>query len=339
MTEINAFDEAIMFTDIHYGLKHNSRVHNQDCEDFLLWMIDLAKKRGIKTCFFLGDYHHHRASVNVSTLNYMVSGLKLLNDNFDRVYFIVGNHDLFYREKREIHSLPMALQFPNITVVDHNIVEGNIAVLPWLVAEEWKAVQKIDAKYVFGHFELPRFKMNAMVEMPDHGGLQCEHFTKPDLVFSGHFHKRQQRGNVVYIGNPFGHNYADAWDFERGCAILKWGGDVEFVDYTDGPRYISLNLSTLIDKADEYLTPKTYAKVLLDIDITYEEACFLRDTYLENYKIRELKLVPIRDEEGNTVATGDIKFQTVDQIVTSQLAEVQSDTFDTQRLIQIYNEL
>ncbi len=31
-------------------------------------------------------------------------------------------------------------------------------------------------KYVFGHFELPYFKMNAMVEMPDVGGIQTDHF-------------------------------------------------------------------------------------------------------------------------------------------------------------------
>jgi hypothetical protein len=29
---------------------------------------------------------------------------------------------------------------------------------------------------MFGHFELPHFKMNAMVEMPDHGELKVENF-------------------------------------------------------------------------------------------------------------------------------------------------------------------
>ena len=333
------FEKAICFSDIHFGLRHNSREHNQDCEDFVRWMIGQAKDRGCETCFFLGDWHHHRASVNVSTLNYTVSCLELLNDNFNKVYFIAGNHDLYYKEKREIHSLPMAKRFPNIVMVDEPFVDGNVAVLPWLVGEEWKQVPKMNVKYIFGHFELPHFKMNAMVEMPDHGGIKAEMFEKPDLVFSGHFHKRQQKGKVHYIGNPFGHNYADVWDFDRGCMVLEWDGEPEFINYEDGPRYISVSLSELIDNADKYLTTKTYAKVLLDINISYEEANFLRETFIDNYKIRELKLVPQREEEDMEIKPGEIKFETVDQIVTAQLAEIESDNYDKQKLINIYEEL
>jgi hypothetical protein len=41
---------------------------------------------------------------------------------------------------------------------------------------------------MFGHFELPKFKMNAMVEMPDHGLLNETHFANQTQVFTGHFH-------------------------------------------------------------------------------------------------------------------------------------------------------
>lgn len=334
-----AFDKAMVFTDLHYGLKHNSQQHNQDCEDFIKWMIDLAKKENCDTALFLGDYHHHRASVNVSTLNYMVRGLKLLNDNFNKVYFIVGNHDMFYREKRDMHSLPMASQFENIIVVDEQIVENNIAVVPWLVKDEWNDVLNLNVKYIFGHFELPHFKMNAMVEMPDNGGLKAEHLQTPELVFTGHFHKRQKRDNVCYIGNPFGHNYADAWDFERGCMILEWDKEPQFYNYPYGPRYISVTLSDLIDNADSYLTPSTHAKVLLDIDISYEEANFLRETFIEKYNIRELKLVPQREDIEFEETTGNISFKTVDQIVNAEIREIESETFDTNKLLTIYNEL
>lgn len=334
-----AFKKAAIFGDIHYGLRHNNRTHNQDCENFLKWMIDRAHSKGAETCIFLGDYHHHRASVNVSTLNYMVSGLRMLNDSFEKTYFIVGNHDLFYREKREIHSLPMAEEFPNIVIANEIIVEDGIAVVPWLVGDEWKSLGKIPCKYMFGHFELPHFKMNAMVEMPDHGGLNADHFQNPEIVFTGHFHKRQQSGRVHYVGSPFGHNYADAWDFDRGFCTLEWGGEPEYHNWPDGPRYISTTLSKLIDNADQYLQKNTYAKVLLDIDITYEEATFLRETFMNDYDIREIRLVPQRKDAEEFEAVGEIKFQTVDQIVLEQLAEIESDTYNTQKLVEIYNSL
>ena len=74
---------------------------------------------------------------------------------------------------------------------------------------------------MFGHFELPYFKMNAMVEMPDVGGIQTDHFAGCGQVFSGHFHKRQMMKNVTYMGNSFPHNYADAWDDDRGMMVLE----------------------------------------------------------------------------------------------------------------------
>ena len=115
------FDKAVVFTDIHLGNKNNSRLHNQDCEDFIIWMIEEAKKRGITKCIFMGDWHHHRATINVSTLNYTVSNLRRLNDSFEQVIMIMGNHDLYYREKREIHSIPMADEYPNIRIVNEEI--------------------------------------------------------------------------------------------------------------------------------------------------------------------------------------------------------------------------
>ena len=81
----NLFKHAAVFTDIHVGLKHNSRRHNDDCMNFIDWFIMEEKKRKAETCLFLGDFHHHLSSINVSTLNYTMRYLKKLNDNFDDI--------------------------------------------------------------------------------------------------------------------------------------------------------------------------------------------------------------------------------------------------------------
>jgi len=41
------FKRAACFTDIHFGLKGNSRVHNDDGEAFCYWFIEQAKAHGI----------------------------------------------------------------------------------------------------------------------------------------------------------------------------------------------------------------------------------------------------------------------------------------------------
>ena len=192
------FKNVAVFTDIHFGLKHNSRLHNNDCIHFLEWFIKEAKQRGCETCIFMGDWNHHRASINVSTLNYSMTAFSLLSKAFDDVYFIVGNHDLYYKEKREINSIPMAELYPNIHLIDEITTMKDVAVIPWLVGDEWKQISDIKSKYLFGHFELPSFYMNALVKMPDHGDLKPEHFKHQEYVFSGHFHKRKAEHGALF---------------------------------------------------------------------------------------------------------------------------------------------
>jgi len=274
------FNKVACFTDIHFGNKNNSRQHNDDCERFIYWFIEQAKAAGCETCIFLGDWHHHRSSVNVSTLNYTVPNIKRLSEAFENVYMIMGNHDLYYREKREIHSVPYADLHENVHIINDNMIERDgVTLVPWLVEEEWKKMTKLKSRYVFGHFELPNFKMNAMVTMPDHGGLKAEDFTGPEYVFSGHFHKRQYNKNVHYLGSPFAHNYADAWDDERGMMILEWDGEPQYINWPDGPKYRTLPLSKLIDNPDYYLSENTYCRVTLDVPISYEEANFIKETF------------------------------------------------------------
>ena len=181
----NLFDKAAVFTDIHYGLKQNSHQHLKDCNNFVDWFITEAKLREAETCFFLGDWHHHRASINIATMNATIKDLKKLNDNFSKVYFITGNHDLYYREKRDLNSVEFARDLENFVMVDEHFCEDGVAIIPWLVGDEHKLLNKVDCKYMFGHFELPYFKMNAMVEMPDHGGITAKDLSNPEYVFSG----------------------------------------------------------------------------------------------------------------------------------------------------------
>src|SRR5210317_1635616 len=226
MTQL--FKKAAVFTDIHFGLKSNSKIHNDDCERFVDWYIEQAKANGCDVGIFTGDWHHNRSALNLTTMDASLRSLEKLGNAFDNFYFFPGNHDLYYKDKREIHSVVFGKHVPGVTVVNEPMVIDDVALIPWLVGEEWKNVVKMKCRYMFGHFELPHFKMNAMVEMPDHGELKKEHFGHYDKVFSGHFHLRQVKNNINYIGNAFPHNFSDAGDADRGCMILDWDGEPEY---------------------------------------------------------------------------------------------------------------
>jgi DNA repair exonuclease SbcCD nuclease subunit len=335
------FKKAAVFTDIHFGLKSNSKIHNQDCEDFVDWYIEQAKANGCETGIFCGDWHHNRNSLNLTTMDATIRSMEKLGKAFDQFFFFDGNHDLYYKDKRDVNSTAFAKHIPGITFVDEITTIEDVTIVPWLVGDEWKKLRKLKSKYVFGHFELPSFYMNAMVQMPDHGELRAEDFKNQSYVFSGHFHKRQKQGKVHYIGNAFPHNYADAWDDDRGMMILDKENDAEpeYINWVDCPKYRTIKLSQLIDEKDTLLKSRMYLRVTLDLPVSYEEASFIKETFINDYDCREITLIPHKQLEEINTELDIAQFESVDQIVSNEILAIDSDNFDKAMLLDIYNGL
>jgi DNA repair exonuclease SbcCD nuclease subunit len=322
------------------GAKSNSTVHLQDCEDFIDWFIAEAKEAGCETAIFLGDWSHNRNSMNLYTLDTSIRCLEKLGSAFEQFFWFPGNHDLFYKDKRDIHSSIFGRHIPGVTVVEGVTTLNDVTLVPWLVGDEWKTMRNVKSRYVFGHFELPKFFMNAMVQMPDHGELRAEDFVGPEYVFSGHFHKRQQNNNVIYIGNAFPHNFSDTWDDDRGMMTMEWGGQPEYKAWPDAPKFRTIKLSELIDRKDEIMLSKMYLRVNLDIDISFEEANYIKETFIKDYDIREISLVQDKSNlEGSYEDTPDAKFESIDTIVSEQLVNIDSGQYDKKILLDIYNDL
>ena len=336
---MNLFKRAIFFTDIHFGLKSNSRTHNQDCLDFVDFVIKTGKEQNCETCVFLGDWHNNRASLQIGTLNYSVQAIDKLSAAFDQIIFIPGNHDEHYRDTREMNSVVWAKKYENVRFFDEITTVDDVCITPWLVGDEHKQIKKIEAKYMFGHFELPSFYMNAMVQMPDVGDLHRDDL-KCETVFTGHFHKRQTNKNITYIGNAFPHNYADVGDDDRGCMILDWGKDPVYIAWPDAPKYRKFRLSEILEDTDQLLLSNMYCRVEIDVDISYEEATFIKEQFIPQYNLRELSLIQRTDiEEHAQTFDGEVNFESVDSIVTSHLTQLETAQYDRQLMLDIYRNL
>lgn len=340
------FENVICFTDLHFGEKQNSRTHNEDCLEFLDWVIETAKERNIKECVFLGDWHHSRRSINVETLSYSMQGLKKINDYFDNIWFLEGNHDLYFRETREISSVSVVESFDNIHLIKSPTVlefsEGNVALIPWLVEDEWKQLKNTQYKYVFGHFELPTFLLNAMMEKPDTGELNKEHFKNCSYVFSGHFHKRQNKKNVHYIGNAFPHNFNDVDDNDRGLMILEWDNAPEFINWPNCPSYRRWNIEDVKDDPENTIgdLKKIHAEIFYSDSMSYSQACSMRDDLYENNDFRNIILKKIKSDENHDGEEIEATTVTsVDSLVIEQLQTIDSEKYDTNMLVDEYNSL
>jgi hypothetical protein len=83
-----------------------------------------------------------------------------------------------------------------------------------------------------------------------------------------------------------------------------------------------------------------HVRVQLDIEISYEEANFIKETFVKDYQLREMALIPNKNAAVDTdMAPGDVKFESVDQIVTDQLTNIESEFYDNKLLLDIYKTL
>jgi hypothetical protein len=336
----NLFKKAFFFTDIHFGRNANSPVSLNDNLEFLRWAIDEAKTQGAETCIFGGDWHDNRHSLHISTLNASIEGLQLLNDAFGSIHFLPGNHDLFYRDKRDTSSIEFARYLPNINLIRQPTTIGNVTLLPWLVGDEHKRIKTKQSRYTFAHLEMPGFLMNAKVEMPESAhAVQAVSFADQEHVFTGHFHMRQVQNNVCYTGNVMPFTFSDNWDADRGMMILEWGKDPQFFAWPGQPLFRTMRLSELLENPGKYLTQNLTARVTLDLELSYDEAQIVRDEFVKDFSLRKMELVHQTTQATEDTFSHDVVFQSVDQIVIDGLLSVSRKGFNPDLLVDIYKAL
>lgn len=342
------YKKVAMFTDIHFGRQNNSEIHNQDCLDYIDWFCENVKSdKDIDCVFFLGDWHEHRSSINGITLHYSFEGAKKLNDLGLPIYFIVGNHDLYYRNSRDVFTTVVFNGLNNFILVDEPIVlkQNKCVLAPYLFENEYEEFfNKYDDFEVFaGHFEFKGFVLtgehNIKMDGPD-----PENYKKYKRIFSGHFHKRQKAGNICYIGNTFPADFSDANDLDRGMAIYNFEDDtLKFINWEDCPKYVKVKLSEIVKKPKKFASSKSRIKVLVDKDINIVESNEIKKYFFENYGIREMVLeeqlsfdVELSEEEKEI---NDMELESVESIIEELLKRIKSDKIDQDKLIKIYKSL
>lgn len=341
-----------MFTDIHWGARGNSVQHNQDNLDYLDWFI-AHMDSDVTHIGFLGDWFEHRNAINVQSLQMCTEGIRKLDQLGIPIIFLTGNHDLYRRHTRDVHSLNIFGELKNVTLVDKPtwfVGDKKLLALPYLFENEYLGlVDHVDkADVVLGHLEFKGFVLTGYNTIMEHGP---DHrlFSKPKKVFTGHFHKRQTIDNIVYIGNTFPTNFGDASDNARGMAQYDMTTDkLVFTDWPDCPKYLRTNLSSVVEGNFSPL-PKTKVKCVVDVDLSYGDAQALREGLIAEYNLRDFILEEDRaakqgllEGENFKVEESLLAFDGIDDLVLKQLEAAKDDgtvKIAVDELIRIYKTL
>lgn len=224
--------------DIHVGVKSSSDVMFYHQERFFKSFFEYLDEHDIKTVIQLGDLFDSRKAINLKSLKFVREVLfEPLRERGIEFYTLIGNHDIFYRESLEVNSSGLLLtEFENVHVIEEptTLTFGSKTcdIVPWLAKSNHDTcvnfIENSTSDYCFGHFEITGYQVlkNVVFEQ----GLASDLFSHYDRVFSGHFHIRQSRGNVLYCGTPYWLTWNDAGT-KKGFHVLDTeSGEVEFVE-------------------------------------------------------------------------------------------------------------
>lgn len=286
-----------VFSDLHLGVHQNSSSWHDIALEWVDWFVEDLKSKNIKDIIFTGDFFHSRSEISVNTIHVASRLLDKLNQF--QVNMIPGNHDCYYKDKSEIHSLSILKGHSNITIHDkldlihlHN--NRTAAFCPWGI--ETQDIPVCDV--IFGHFEIESFKMNSY-KLCETGHKASQLLNKSELIFSGHFHFREEReykeGNIVYVGCPFELDFGDR-DTTKGYYVLDTKDmSYSFVENKISPRHKKLSITDLIKTERDNITDliaKKFVKLVLDRHINQEDLNILVSK-LSNYKPISLLIDPV----------------------------------------------
>jgi DNA repair exonuclease SbcCD nuclease subunit len=340
-------NKGLFFTDIHFGRKQNSEKHNTYCSTYIDWLCEHAITENVDYIAFLGDWFETRNSIDISTLKFSFDSAQKLNNLCIPIYFCVGNHDLYLKNSRDIFSTYHFVGLQNFHIINEPTVIQEILFCPFLFPDEYYKLKHEynSIKIWAGHFEFKDFVITGNSIKMEHGPDPKE-FEKP-LIFSGHFHKRQNQKNIHYIGNTFPMDFSDANDNARGCMIFDHESNkITYKNWEHCPTYVKVKLSEVI-AGNIVLQNNAIVECIQDVNLEYSELLKIKEHVKTSNNLSELVFVNNFDENGVISGTNnnlvsvedDGSITTISDTILLLLQNISTDTIDNDTLIAIFREV
>lgn len=300
----------------------------------------------IKTILQLGDLMDTRKFSNHVILHQWKKRVfDVMRDKGYEMVALLGNHDSSLRNTLSINSPSILLsEYDNLIIIDTPIekeIEGvNFLLVPWICSENEQeisdAVKKTSAVFCAGHFEFDGFEMQRGI--PSHGGTSSEAYSYFDVVFSGHYHTKSKKKNVLYVGTPYEQTWAD-YDDPKGFHVFSPKSNK--VSYIKNPE--CLFTKCFYDDSDGDATPPKITKnSFVKVIVENKTDPYKFEKYLTNIISQspsDLKITEMDSGIDSTdVAGSDLKLDDTPTLMSKFVDQCES-SLDKNKLKKILNSL
>ena len=202
-----------LITDTHFGARNDNLNFNEYFYDFYEGVFfPYLQQNNIKHCIHLGDLMDRRKFVSYRILkDFRERFIQPFNYLKINLHILVGNHDIYFRNTNDINSLNELLgqRHDNIFLYaeaqEVNFDGFPILLMPWINPQNeiysFGMMDETKADTMVSHLEVVGFEMHG--GHFSESGFDKSQFKKFDTIFSGHYHKKSDDGQIYYLGTPY----------------------------------------------------------------------------------------------------------------------------------------
>jgi len=352
--------KALIFSDLHCHQHKNSQSRLEDCIEVLEWIFNTAKSNNIDLIIFCGDLFHDRSKIDILTYQRVFETFQkhLCCDDSPEIYLLLGNHDLFYYESKEVSSVYPLSSINKVKIISKpsvvDIRNYKVGFLPYThdpindlkQISLWE-MKENKYKVLFGHIAVHGALFNLTygtksdVQIEGDAGMTVvtpDIFDNYDRVFLGHYHAAQDLNHKVeYVGSPLQLSFGEMGQAKH---IIIYDFD------NDTKKYIANNFShkhhrfNSIKEANDALNSNSFAGEFVEVydeNASSSEALELRQKFVSNklssYTIKQLP----KSKELEIVDVKNAKsiLSSKDQMLNNFIDSIKDLKLDKNKLLEI----
>lgn len=192
---------------------------------FLNWIGEVVKTTRPDYVINLGDSFDTHSVIRSEILGEFKKHIEQITNLAPYIY-ILGNHDMYRPNDSKYHALQTLKEMDRFTVVDEPMDLLGITMVPYI--HDFKQFPKDTQKIVVAHQTFTGADYGFY--RPDLG-VDAD-LVAADIIISGHIHKRQMFGKVIYPGTPFAQN---ADDVNQSKGVMLFDTDTYKYSFIESP--------------------------------------------------------------------------------------------------------
>lgn len=223
------------------GDKHLSINRFELSLKYLAWLESIIITNNYDAIVYLGDDMNTHAILRSELLNEYKAHIQRITQRC-LIYYIVGNHDCYKSNSMKYHAFQTLKDIHNFYVIDEVTHFDDITFVPYLYDHTQFPTQT--ARICFAHqtflgadFGYIRPEVGVMAEA-----------VSADIIISGHVHKRQTVGKVVYPGSAYA---VDMRDIDEFKGVMEFDTETYKYSFIEAPFSLWKNIHIALGTGTE----------------------------------------------------------------------------------------